>query len=150
MDGSASAPDYALRFLARPDEGAERAVRALFDAFAARDPDAAAAVTDPDVTLYAQPTAELAQRREPYRGHEDLHRYFADVERVWRSFAVSPTDWRVAGTGVICFGTAEGVPREGEPTGPIPLFWVFQLRDERIYSVRVVRTAGEAQALARG
>ena len=149
MDPS-TAPDYALRSLARPGAGPEGVVRGLFAAFAARDAEAAVRLSHPGVSLYAEPTARLADRQEPYRGHDGIRRYFADVEQVWASFEVSPADWRVAGTGVICFGTAEGRPRDGEPTGPMPLFWVFQLRDELIVSCRVAHTASEATRLARG
>ena len=110
--------------------------------------DALLALLDPDVVLWAQPTAELADRSDSYMGHDGVRQYFADVERVWETFAVEPADWRVAGTGVICFGTASGVPREGEPTGDMPLFWVFQLRQGLITSVRVARTAADARRLA--
>jgi len=131
-------------------DAAQRTVLELFAAFAARDVEAAEAVLHPDLEFWAQPTAELAQRREPYRGHEGFRRYLADVERVWEEFSVEPTDFRAAGTGVICFGHATGRPRGSDEVRRLPVIWVFRLRAGRVAFCRVARTAAEATLIAAG
>lgn len=129
-------------------DAAQDTVLELFRAFAARDPDAATAVLHPDLEFWAQPTGELAGRREPYRGHEGFRRYLADVDRVWEEFAVAPSDFRAAGPGVICFGHATGRPRGSAEELRVPVIWVFRLRQGRIVFCRVARTAAEATELA--
>ncbi len=123
-------------------------MRELCAAFAARDAEAAEAVLHPDLEFYAQPTGELARRREPYRGHAGFRRYLDDVERVWEEFSVAPSDFRVAGAGVICFGHATGRPRGAAEVRRVPVIWVFRLRDGLVVFCRVARTAAEATELA--
>ena len=131
---------------------AEQTVRDLFAAFAARDHRAALALVHPDIEFWAQPTADLAGRTEPYRGRGDFAVYLADVDRLWEEFAVVPDDFRTAGTGVIAFGHAEGRPKGAEPDARqrIPVIWVFRLADGLVVFCRVARTAAEAAALAAG
>ena len=133
-------------------QAAEQTVRALFAAFAARDHDAALALVHPKVEFWAQPTAELAGRDEPYRGRDEFRAYLADVDRVWEEFSVDPQDFRVAGAGVIAFGEAEGRPRgaDEQDVQRLPVIWVFRLEDGLVAFCRVARTAAEATALATG
>ncbi len=128
-------------------EGDVAVVRALFGAFAARDVDGCLAVLHPDVELWPQPTAELADRGEPYRGHDGFRAYLADVDRVWAEFAVDPGDERAAAGGVICFGAAEGVTRAGGERRRVPVIWVFRLREGKIVLCRIARTAAHARSL---
>jgi uncharacterized protein len=121
-------------------------VRALFDAFARRDVDRALALVDPAVEFWPQGTAERTRRTEPYRGPDGLRRYFADVAAVWDELWVDPSDLRVAGAGVVAFGTAHG--RAGDEEMHRPVIWVFKLRGERLAYGRVVATAAEALAMA--
>ncbi len=127
---------------------AEDQVRRLFDAFAARDPEAAVALLHPELEFWPQPTADLAGRAAPYRGHDGFRRYLADVDRLWAQFSVEPDDFRVAGAGVICFGAAQGRPRGAGAAQRLPVIWVFRLRDGLIAFCRVARTAAEASELA--
>ena len=46
-------------------------VRAMFDAFSRRDARALVAVAHPDI-VFCPPTRRLAERDEPYRGHDGL------------------------------------------------------------------------------
>ena len=131
-------------------EHALATVRRLFDAFAARDPDAALAVLHPDLELWAQPTAERLEREATYRGHDGFREYLADVDRVWEHFRVEPEDFRVAGGGVIAFGAAEGVARGSDTALHLPVIWVFRLRDGLVVFCRVARTAAEATEMAAG
>ena len=127
----------------------EARIRALFAAFAARDEAGMLALMHPEGELFAQPTAEQTGRREPYRGAEGFRAYLRDVDRVWERFAVDPGDLRVAGGGAMAFGWVEGTPRGGEPQVRVPCIWVIRERDGLIFSIKVARTAAEAQRLAR-
>lgn len=125
--------------MASGSDAAERTVRSFFDAFAARDAARSALLIHPDLELWAEATAELTGRTEPYRGREGYGEYLADVERVWASLTADPTDIRVAGTGVVVFGSATGVPRGGGEPRTVPLSWVFRLRDGLVAYARVAR-----------
>lgn len=129
-----------------PSHDAADLVRALFDAFAARDGDAAIALVAENFEFWPQGTAERLARVEPYRGHAGLREYLADVARVWDELVVEPGHLRVAGGGVVAFGTARG-RHAGETTEiEVPVIWVFKVADGEICSVRVVPTAAEADA----
>jgi ketosteroid isomerase-like protein len=125
----------------------EHTVRALFAAFAERDVEAALEHAHPDLHFWAQPTADVLDREEPYRGHDGFRAYMDDVERAWETFTVEPTDFRVAAGGVICFGEAEGRPRGSDAVRRVPVIWVFRLRDGLVVFCRVARTAAEATEL---
>ena len=58
-------------------------VRRAFDAFSRRDLSALLAISDPEIE-FMPATARVAGRGEPYRGHEGLRTYLADVARVWQ------------------------------------------------------------------
>ena len=126
---------------------AEATIRALYDAFARRDVEAALSLTHPEVEFWPQGTAERAQRADPYCGHDGLRRYFADVAEHWESLRVEPGDFRVAGAGVVAFGTAVGRSEGRELRQPV--IWVWKLRDGLVVYGRVVPTAAEAMADAR-
>jgi ketosteroid isomerase-like protein len=117
----------------------ERTVRALFDAFAARDLERSTLLLHPEVELWAELTAELTDRREPYRGHAGYGEYLADVDRAWASLDADPRDIRVAGPGVVVFGSATGVPRGSDEPRTLPLSWVFRMRDGLVVYARVAR-----------
>ena len=117
-------------------------IRALYAAFGARDLDAALALTDPEVEFWPQGTAQRVGRTEPYRGADGLRAYFADVAAQWDELRVQPDELRIAGNGVVAFGTAIG--RSGGEEVRQPVIWVWKLRDGRVLSGRVVATAAQA------
>ena len=127
------------------DDDPEVVIRALYDAFARRDIAAAARLVDPDVHFWPQGTAERTGRSAPYRGVDGLRAYFADVAEHWDELRVEPDELRIAGNGVVAFGTAYG--RSGEQQVSQPVIWVWKLRDGRILSGRVVATAAQAMAV---
>jgi ketosteroid isomerase-like protein len=119
-------------------------VRDLYDAFARRDVDAAIALTHPGVEFWPHGTAERAARASPYRGHDGLRAYFDDVASVWEELRVEPDELRIAGDGVVAFGTAIG--RSGGQRVHQPVIWVWKLREGRVVSGRVIPTKAEALA----
>jgi ketosteroid isomerase-like protein len=124
-------------------------VRGVFDAFSRRDADALLALADPDV-VFTPPTGRLAGRDEPYRGHEGLRTYLADVARVWQELRSEPDEYIELDDGrVLCTGRvyAWGVGRVIDA----PAGWVWRVRDGflvegRVYETR--RAAYEAVGLA--
>jgi ketosteroid isomerase-like protein len=139
----AAAPLTTLAGVAEEDKAV---ISALYDAFARRDLDAALELFDPAVEFWPQGTAELAERTEPYRGHDGIRAYFRDVTTLWDELRVDPTDFRAAGGGVVVFGTAHG--RAGDRVLEQPVIWVWKIRAGRVLFGRVVATAADAAVVA--
>ena len=123
-------------------------VRGLFAAFADRDAEAALALCDPALEWWPEGTGSRSGRQMPYRGHEGMRLYFADVAAVWSSLTIEPGELRVAGNGVIVFGTVRGRLRGEDDVLERPVIYVFKLQDGRLRSGRVAATAVEATKLA--
>jgi ketosteroid isomerase-like protein len=109
-------------------------VRRAFDAFSRRDVAVLAELIDPDFE-WTTPTARVAGRSEPYRGHEGLRDYLADVAQVWQELRSEPEEFREIGDRVVVIGRiyAWGVGRVIDA----PAGWVWRLRDGRIVEGRV-------------
>jgi ketosteroid isomerase-like protein len=113
-------------------------VRRVFEAFTRRDVDALLALADPEIE-FSPPTGRLAGRVEPYRGHEGLRTYLADVARVWQELRSEPDAYHEVGDDlVVCTGRvyAWGVGRVIDA----PAGWVWRLRDGRVVQGRVYET----------
>lgn len=110
-------------------------VRAIYAAFAARDLEGALDFVDPDCEIHLEGTARAAGRTGPYRGHDGLRQYFADVERVWHEFEVQAGDFRTVPGSVIVMGTVSG--RSGDQQIRRRAMWSWKLRDGRAVLVRV-------------
>ena len=123
-------------------------VRQVFDAFSRRDIPALLALCDPDV-LFRPPTGRLAGREEPYRGHEGMRTYIADVARLWEELRSEPDEYVELEDGrVVCIGRvyAWGVGRVIDA----PAGWVWRLRDGLVVEGQVYvtrRAAFEAAGL---
>lgn len=110
-------------------------VRAVYDAFARRDIAAALPYIAPDCELHASGTATAAGHSSPYRGHDGLHRYFADVAAVWEELVLHAEDFRVVPGSVIVIGHVTAT-RDGRPMRR-SVVWTWKLRDGLAVSVRV-------------
>jgi ketosteroid isomerase-like protein len=120
-------------------------VRKAFDAFSRRDAAALIALSDPDI-VFRPPTGRLAGRDEPYRGHEGLRAYLADVGRVWQELRSEPDEYVELGDRVLCTGRvyAWGVGRVVDA----PAGWVWRLRDGRLIEGTVYETRRAAYEAA--
>ena len=131
----------------RPGLIAENAdiVRRAFDAFSRRDLSALLAIADPEME-FMPATARVAGRGEPYRGHEGLRTYLADVARVWQELRSEPAEFIEVGDVVVCTGRvyAWGVGRVIDA----PAGWVWRLRDGKLVEGRVYENRREALAAA--
>ena len=87
-------------------------VQAVYDAFARRDLDGAMRHIAPDCELHLEGTASALGKEEPYRGHEGMREYFADVQRVWEQLTLHADDIRVVPGSVVVIGHVSGI-RDG-------------------------------------
>jgi ketosteroid isomerase-like protein len=110
-------------------------VRAIYDAFAARDLEWALEFVDPECEIHLVGTARRIGRTEPYRGHEGMRQYFADVERVWEELTIHAEDFRVIPGSVIVMGHVTGTT-DGEPVRRSAV-WTWRVRGGRAVHVKV-------------
>ena len=110
-------------------------VRAIFAAFAVRDLDRALDFVAPECEIHLEGTARAAGREGPYRGHQGLREYFADVEAVWHELEIHADDYRVIPGSVIVMGHVDG---RGEH-GPFrrSCIWTWRLSGGRAVQLRV-------------
>ena len=109
-------------------------VRGLYDAFERRDLDAMLAAFADDAELHFEGTARLAGRTRPYRGHEGLREYFADVERIWQELVLHAADFRAVPGSVIVMGHITG-RRQGLDVRRSSV-WTWKVKDGRATSVK--------------
>ena len=110
-------------------------VRAIYDAFAHRDVEAALAFIATDIEFLPQGTAALAGRTVAYRGHDGVREYFRDAARVWDDLTLHAHDIRAATGSVVVFGHVDGRVA-GEPVER-RVIWTWQVRDGCAVSMRV-------------
>ena len=120
-------------------------VRQVFAAFSRRDIETLIALSDPDI-LFVPPTGRLAGRDEPYRGHEGLRTYLADVARVWQELRSEPDEYIELDDRVLCTGRvyAWGVGRVIDA----PAGWVWRVRSGRVVEGTVYETRRAAYEAA--
>jgi ketosteroid isomerase-like protein len=109
-------------------------VRGLYDAFERRDLDAMIASFTDDAELHFEGTARLAGRTQPYRGHQGLREYLADVERLWEELVLHATDYRAVPGSVIVMGHITG-RRQGLDVRRSSV-WTWKVKDGRATSVK--------------
>jgi len=109
-------------------------VRAIYDAFARRDPGQMTERLAEDVVLYLQGTSRMAGRNRPYVGHAGVLEYFADVDRIWDEIELHADDVRAIAGSVVVFGHVTG--RAGGERVVRRVVWTWLLRDGKAISVR--------------
>jgi ketosteroid isomerase-like protein len=110
-------------------------VRAIYAAFAARDLEGALDFVSPDCEIHVQRTARAAGRLGPYRGHQGLRQYFADVEAIWQELEIHAEDYRVVPGSVIVMGHVDGRGADGPFRRAC--VWTWRLAHGRAVQVRV-------------
>ena len=115
-------------------------VRAIYDAFNARDIEAALACIHPDCELDLRGTAARIGRTEPYRGPEGLREYFADVARFWDELTIHAEDFRAIPGSVIVMGHVDA-RLDGEPVRRTAV-WTWKVSDGQATHVRVADLGG--------
>jgi ketosteroid isomerase-like protein len=110
-------------------------VRAVYAAFARRDLDAALAYLAPDCELDARGTAEAAGHSAPYKGHDGVRRYFADVAAVWDELVLHAEDFRALPGSVVVIGHVTA--RRGEERMHRSVVWTWKVKDGLALSAKV-------------
>jgi ketosteroid isomerase-like protein len=113
-------------------------VRAIYTAFAARDIEAALPYVSPVCEFELKGTADRIGRTEPYRGHDGLREYFADVSRAWEELTLHAEDYRAIPGSVIVMGHVEGRVA-GEPVRRTAV-WTWKVEAGLATHVRVADT----------
>lgn len=117
----------------------EQVVTALFEAFSSRRlADALSLLTD-DV-VFMPMTARVTQAGRPYRGHDGMRRYFADVEAQWLQLTLRPMQIKAAGDAVVALGLVSGRGTAGAFESA-PTTWMFKFRDDRVAHIQIFSDA---------
>lgn len=126
-------PDYYGNPAGLTDEA--DVVRAIYEAFARRDTEALLGLLAPDCELDFAGTGRLAGRTEPYRGHEGMRQYVADVERLWEELVLHAEDFRIIPGSVIVIGHVTG-RRQGLDVRRSAV-WTWRVANGRATAVKV-------------
>jgi ketosteroid isomerase-like protein len=121
-------------------------VRRAFAAFEARDGDALAEICAPDV-VFEPVTARLAGGGEPYRGHDGLRRYLADVARVWEELRPAPEAYHEGEDGIVV-ATGRIYAWGAGRVVDTPAGWLWRVHDHRIAYGRIFDSATAALGAA--
>jgi ketosteroid isomerase-like protein len=123
-------------------------VRRLLEAFARRDVEAAIELVDPRFVLAVPGTGRLAGVQDGlYSGHAGLRKYFADVNRVWRSLEPQPSEFREHEDFVVAIGRLEAEMASGT-TVDRNVAWAFRVDDDKVTWLRVYTDVAKALAEA--
>ncbi|MGH2878253.1 MAG: nuclear transport factor 2 family protein [Solirubrobacteraceae bacterium] len=126
----------------------EQVVADLFAAFSSRRTDGVLSLLTDDV-VFVPMTARVTQAGEPYRGHDGMRRYFADVQAQWTRLTLRPTQIKAAGNAVVALGLVSGSGAAGSFESA-PTTWMFKFRGELVASIQIFSDAAHVlEALGR-
>jgi ketosteroid isomerase-like protein len=117
----------------------EQTVADLFEAFSGRRQARVLSLLTDDV-VFVPMTARVTQAGEPYRGHEGMRRYFADVEAQWTQLTLHPAQIKAAGNAVVALGLVSGRGAAGAFEAA-PTTWMFKFRGERVCRIQIFSDA---------
>jgi len=112
-------------------------VKAIYEAFARRDVEAALALIADECELQVPVTARVAGRTTAYVGHDGVRQFFADANRVWDDFRVHATNIRAAPGSVVVFGYVAGHAGSDGHAVRRDVVWTWQVRDGLARSLRI-------------
>jgi ketosteroid isomerase-like protein len=134
-EGGASSPQIEL-------------IQAGFEAFGRLDVDAWLEFADPEVEFFPFGTATLANEHRPYRGHQGIRTYFADMAKVWEELDVTPHAFSEIRNQVLVRGRIYGRAYGGVLVDA-PGYWVIKFREGRVISAAAFSAEDKAvQAFA--
>ena len=120
-------------------------IRTLFATFGTRDIDTALSLVDERIEFWPKIIMALAGRDEPYRGHEGIRQYFADLAVIFDEVAIDVESVRTVSGGAAVFGTTRGTPAGGEPI-EVPLMVFARLDRGRVVHARSIASIDEIEA----
>ncbi|HEX5308007.1 MAG TPA: nuclear transport factor 2 family protein [Solirubrobacteraceae bacterium] len=113
----------------------ERVVVRLFEAFSQRSLQDVLSLLTEDV-VFTPMTAQVTRAGEPYRGHDGMLSYIADVEQQWDELVLRPTQIKAAGNAVVALGLVSGRGATGE-FEDAPTTWMFKFRGEQVAQIQI-------------
>jgi ketosteroid isomerase-like protein len=113
----------------------QETVERLFEAFNRRDMPAALGLLHPDL-VFEPVSATAMGHDEPYRGHDGIRRYFADITEHWQELTVNPVHVRAAGDAVVALGQTKARGRGGL-LDDVPTTWVFKFEQDLVVHIQV-------------
>jgi ketosteroid isomerase-like protein len=111
----------------------------LFEAFSRRELMDALELLHPDI-VFQPMTAQVTRAGEPYRGHDGIRRYVADMEAQWEELTLQPSQIRAAGDAVVALGLVSGRGRGGA-FRDAPTTWMFKLKDGLVIDAQIFSEA---------
>ena len=123
--------------------GSSETVRAMIDAYNARDMDAMLAPISDDVVWHTTPTFLWPG---PYRGIDAVRELFSHWWQGWDTGHADAKEFVADGDRVMVSADVHGRSAGDGLDVHVPLNWVFYLRDGRIHLVRSFDSAEEARA----
>jgi ketosteroid isomerase-like protein len=113
----------------------EEVVADLFEAFSRGDLARALSLVHPEI-VFRPLTAAVTRAGEPYRGHDGVRRYMADVEAHWEQLTVRPAQIRAAGRAVVALGVVSGRGPAGS-FEDAPTTWVVKFREGLVVHAQI-------------
>ena len=110
-------------------------VRQAYEAFARRDAQALAEISDPEIEILSV-TGVLAGRDKPYSGVQALADYLDDVQQIWDEIELLPQEvLELDAERVLVFGRVRA--RRQNSRVDTPNAWLWKLRGGRVLSGHV-------------
>ena len=126
----------------------EAIIRRAYRAFDERDLEALVELAADDVEV-STVTGLLSGHPEPYRGHEGLEEYMADLRRTWKRIELQPqTFQRLDGGRTLVFGRVRAWHDRGLLDSANA--WLWTLRDGQVTAVQVFADPAEARSVITG
>jgi ketosteroid isomerase-like protein len=113
----------------------EQVIARLFEAFSRRRLQDALPLLTEDI-VFMPMTAQITRAGEPYRGHDGMRRYVADVEEQWDELILRPTQIKAAGNAVVALGLVSGRGAAGA-FEDAPTTWMFKFRGEQVAHAQI-------------
>jgi ketosteroid isomerase-like protein len=117
-------------------------VQQIFAAFEHRDAEAVVKLCAADV-VFEPVTARVAAGGAPYRGHDGMRAYIADVGRVWQELRPSPDAFHEGEDGIVV-ATGRVYAWGAGRVVDSPAGWLFLMRDGSMAYGRIFETASGA------
>jgi uncharacterized protein len=115
-----------------------------YEAWNAKDFDAAIADFDPDVEWTFAGGAQFPGTDKIYRGHEGVRRFWREFIEPWESIRIEVTDTREAGDTLVLFVNFHGIGAGSGVELTVPFVHLLSYRNGKLIRLRGYANRGEA------
>lgn len=125
----------------------EKLIRRAYRAFADRDVETLAAISDDQVEV-STVTGLMAGRTEPYRGRRGLEQYMDDLAKTWKRIELQPQTFQpIDDERILVFGRVRAWHQSGMVDSSNA--WLWTVREGVIAAVQVFADPADTQKLRR-